>query len=249
MKIFFQFSFFITLMLICFNIKIIGQNQPFIQSGKMTSKSGETVMKPDSGTCGSISHGGQLYHTVVIGYQCWMKENLNIGKWVDQGQLQRQTDNGQIEKYCFGNDFVQCDLWGGLYQWDEMMQYIENPGAQGICPGGWHIPTAQDWKELIRFLGGNSEAGGTLKSSGTRDWQVPNVGATNASGFTAYPGGIFDYMSQQWQDQYVGGYYWSSEMITKETNVALFLTSRSGSVELDEEYRPSALSVRCIRNE
>jgi len=98
-----------------------------------------------------------------------MKENLNIGKWLDQSQLQKPTDNGLIEKYCYGNDFVQCDVWGGLYQWDEMMLYSEVSGAQGICPDGWHIPTSQDWKNLIRFLGGNLEAGGKMKSTGSID--------------------------------------------------------------------------------
>jgi len=226
-----------------------GQNQSSLQLKGITSKISDTIRKSDSGTCGTVMHGGQLYHTVVIGSQCWMRENLNIGKWLDQSQLQKQTNNGLIEKYCYGNDFVQCDVWGGLYQWDEMMQYSETLGVQGICPEGWHIPTSQDWKNLIRFLGGNLDAGGKMKSTGSIDWQIPNVGATNSSGFTAYPGGSFDYMSQQWSEKYAEGNYWSSEIITKGTNVALFLTYRNSTAELDEEYRPSALSVRCIRNE
>jgi len=249
MKTLSQLFFPVSLTLICIPFWLNGQNQSSRQSDVTKTAMSDTIRKPDSGTCGTIMYGGQLYHTVIIGSQCWMKENLNIGKWIDQSQLQKQTDNSQIEKYCYGNDFVQCDLWGGLYQWDEMMQYTETSGAQGICPTGWHIPSSQDWKNLIRFLGGNSEAGGKMKSTAGPNWQDPNVGATNSSGFTAYPGGSFDYMSQQWHDQYAGGYYWSSEIITKGTSVALFLTSRASDVELDEDYRPSALSVRCIRNE
>jgi uncharacterized protein (TIGR02145 family) len=118
------------------------------------------AIKADSLTCGLLTYEGQVYHTVMIGRQCWMSDNLNVGKWVDQSQIQKEGDNSVIEKYCFGNDFTQCDYWGGLYQWDELMGYTEISGAQGICPAGWHVPSSQDWKNLIRFLGMNTEAGG-----------------------------------------------------------------------------------------
>jgi len=169
MKTLLQLIISFNLMLICLPFSLSSQNQPSLKSAGVTAIMPNTVRKPDSGTCGTMTYGGLLYHSVVIGSQCWMKENLNIGKWLDQSQLQKPTDNGLIEKYCYGNDFVQCDVWGGLYQWDEMMLYSEVSGAQGICPDGWHIPTSQDWKNLIRFLGGNLEAGGKMKSTGSID--------------------------------------------------------------------------------
>jgi uncharacterized protein (TIGR02145 family) len=216
---------------------------------QLNTRINDTLTKQDSTSCGSFEYGGQVYHTIIIGSQCWMKENLNLGKWLDQSQSQTQADNGIIEKYCYGNDFVQCDLWGGLYQWGEMMQYSRTSGAQGICPAGWHIPNSQDWKNLIRFLGGNDEAGGKLKSTGNRDWNVPNVGATNSSRFTAYPGGYFDYMAQAWGDEHEAAYFWSSETITNTTSVALTLIKHNSIAELYEEYIPSALSVRCVRDQ
>lgn len=204
----------------------------------------------DAADCnGTIEYDGRSYRTVLIGTQCWMKDNLNIGKWTDQGQLQKQTNNGVIEKYCYGNDFTNCDQWGGLYQWDEMMQYVQTANAQGICPTGWHIPSSQDWKTLIRYLGGESLAGGKIKYTGSNGWATPNVGADNSSGFTALPGGYFDYMAQRWHNQYSNGYFWSSETITKSTAVAMMVSSDRGDLDLYEEFMPSALSVRCIRNE
>jgi len=204
---------------------------------------------PDSGTCGIIDYAGFTYHTVVIGTQCWMVENLNVGKWLDQSQQQYHSNNGVIEKYCFGNDFVNCDVWGGLYQWDEAMQYTPGGSNQGICPQGWHIPDSRDWAALIRFLGGNSIAGAKMKSTGNRDWQVPNVGATDESGFRAYPGGYFDSMTQRWLGQYTIGHYWSSEIDEKGTAVALTLTNTDTNADLDEEYMPSGLSVRCLKDQ
>jgi uncharacterized protein (TIGR02145 family) len=61
---------------------------------------------------------------------------------------QNQTDNSVIEKYCYDNDPANCDTFGGLYQWDEAMQYTTLQGVQGICPPGWHLPTDEDWMQL-----------------------------------------------------------------------------------------------------
>ncbi len=219
--------------------------------------SGQTTPAPamgsakltDTTSCGIISYNGQTYRTAIIGRQCWMKDNLNIGKWTDQSQIQKQTDNGVIEKYCYGDDFVNCDQWGGLYQWDEAMLYVQTSGTQGICPPGWHLPSCQDWKALIRYLGGDDFAGGKMKFTGSNGWQTPNVGATDASGFTALPGGYFDFMAQQWHDQNRDGYFWTSDALEKGTAAGVTLTYRTSRIDIYEEYTPSALSVRCVRDE
>ena len=208
--------------------------------------SSDTLLIVDSLSCGIIKYEGQEYHTTKIGSQCWMRENLNVGKWIDMSQEQKPGDNGIIEKYCFGNDFTQCDFWGGLYQWNELMAYSQKAGAQGICPDGWHIPSSQDYKSLIRFLGGNDEAGGKLKS--TLQWQRPNVGATNSSGFSAYPSGYYDSMTHRWIDLYSEAYYWTSESISTTQAVGVNLTFRTQIAEMYEEFQISALAVRCIKN-
>ena len=94
----------------------------------------------------SISYHFRTYKTVQIGEQCWMKENLNVGTMIPGKQP--QVDNGIIEKYCFNNYTTNCDMHGGLYQWDEIMKYDTLEGIQGICPPGWHIPTDEEWKQL-----------------------------------------------------------------------------------------------------
>jgi len=138
--------------------------------------------------CGNtVSHGGKNYQTVQIGAQCWFKENLDIGTRINGSQ--NQTNNGVIEKYCYGDNEANCNTYGGLYQWDELMQYVTTQGAKGLCPDGWHIPTDAEWTTLTTSLGGESVAGGKMKEAGTVHWAPPNTGATNSSGFTALPGG------------------------------------------------------------
>jgi len=132
----------------------------------------------------TIEYEERTYHTVAIGEQCWLKENLNVGNPI--AVENQQTNNGTIEKWCYDNNAGNCAIYGGLYQWDEMMEYTTTEGAQGICPVGWHIPSESDWNDLSNFLGGDNP-GGRLKA--TTLWNPPNTGANNETGFTALPGG------------------------------------------------------------
>ncbi len=132
----------------------------------------------------TVTYGGQTYSTVQIGDQCWLKENLNIGTMIDGSQNQNSS-NGTIEKYCYNNDPDNCSEYGGLYQWDEMMQESTTPGIQGFCPNGWHVPTDEEWGVLVSFLGGTTNSGGPLKEEGFVHWQNPNTSATNSTGFTS----------------------------------------------------------------
>ena len=139
---------------------------------------------------------GNHYATVTIGAgkagaQTWMAENLNVGTWTPLSQ--QQTDNGITEKFCYNDYDFNCSIYGGLYQWNEMMQYVDTLGViKGICPEGWHIPTIYEWGDLITYVGGLDVAGGKLKETGTSSWLSPNVGATNECGFSVLPAGWFD---------------------------------------------------------
>jgi uncharacterized protein (TIGR02145 family) len=185
---------------------------------------------------------GKSYSTVQIGSQCWMAENLNIGTRVDGSE--DMTDNNTIEKYCYDDYEINCNIWGGLYQWDEMMQYVSTEGVQGICPAGWHIPTDTEWSTLTDYLGGEDFAGGKMKESGTVHWNEPNVGATNESGFTALPGGFYG-----GGYSYLGsvGYWWSCTQINSAAFTRQLYYSNVFVYRNDQEwYR--GLSVRCLRD-
>ena len=94
----------------------------------------------------SVTIGGQVYHTVQIFSQCWFNENLNVGNMIPG--TQEMSNNNVIEKYCYNNKEDSCTKYGGLYRWDELMQYSTTSGIQGICPNGWHVPTVEEWKLL-----------------------------------------------------------------------------------------------------
>jgi len=152
---------------------------------------------PQPWQCGdTINYEGQVYNTVQIGTQCWMVENLNVGTMIPGSQ--NQTNNSQIEKYCYLNTISYCNEYGGLYLWDELMNYSPSSnsvpsGVQGICPEGWHLPSNPEWDILNADLGGTSISGGKLKEVGTQHWSEPNTGATNESGFTGVGGGGYNF--------------------------------------------------------
>jgi uncharacterized protein (TIGR02145 family) len=147
-----------------------------------------------------FEYGGRIYHTTLIGDQCWMKENLDVGIMINGNE--EPSDNGIIEKFCYDNDPANCEIFGGLYYWDELMDYSDEPGSRGICPPGWHVATDEEWMILegnadsyygvgsptwTFELGRGTDVATRLKS--TFGWD-DNGNGTDDLGFTALPGGV-----------------------------------------------------------
>lgn len=111
-------------------------------------------------SCGDdLIYAGQTYPTVQIGGQCWMAKSLNLGTMIHGSNS--QANNNIIEKYCYGNNSSNCDTYGAIYQWNELMQYTTIESAQGLCPTGWHLPSDNEWISLEEELGMCSGSGST----------------------------------------------------------------------------------------
>jgi len=199
------------------------------------------------------------YNTVQVSTQCWMGQNLNIGEMMVRNSSadDLQTNNNVIEKYCFGNTLSLCDTYGGLYEWNEMMQYHPSDGGQtgttqGICPSGWHIPTQSEWIILTNNLGGWSAAGGAMKETGTSHWSSPNTGATNSSGYTALAGGLSTYGTGSgflFFQKLVQANFWTATIDSGNNAFYMQLTNSTDDASygftMGSKY---GLSVRCIKN-
>jgi uncharacterized protein (TIGR02145 family) len=193
----------------------------------------------------TVTYEGQTYTTVQIGNQCWFKENLNVGTMING--IENQTNNSVVEKYCYDDDPSNCVVYGGLYQWDEMMQFVNSPGTQGICPTSWHLPTDGEWTELTDFLGGEATAGGAMKETGTIHWIPPNTGANNSSGFKALPAGgrslngyfsVLGRCASFWSStEYYGYYAWYR-----------YLNYGSSDMYRNNYNKSGGFSVRCVKD-
>ncbi|MEZ5198318.1 MAG: FISUMP domain-containing protein [Bacteroidales bacterium] len=194
---------------------------------------------------------GNTYNTIVIGNQCWMAENLNVGIMVFNGT--NQGSNGIIEKYCYQNSSTNCDVYGGLYQWDEMMQYVFTEGTQGICPPNWHLPTDAEWCTLEQEVDSTIicntngwrgiDGGSKLQEEGNSHWNG-NFNATNSSGFTALPGG---YSTGSFGGLNDYAYFWTSS-VNGSSSINRRLGFNTEQVNRNFNNQNYGFSVRCIKD-
>lgn len=191
----------------------------------------------------AVKHAGQLYATVMIEGVCWLKENLNIGTMIHSDST--MTDNGVIEKYCYDNDLGNCREYGGLYQWDELMNYTQGDGSQGLCPQGWHVTSIDEWNDLTDL-----HSGYTLKERGHSHW-IEGTTSTNSTGLTILPGGY-----KWWSDgsfeqlRTYAGFFTSTELPSPPSWgswVKGFAWNEGGS-HSGNAYLTHGFSVRCIKD-
>jgi uncharacterized protein (TIGR02145 family) len=197
---------------------------------------------------------GNGYKAVSIGTQVWMRENLKTTKLNDGTAIPLVKDDNawralNTPAYClYKNEATAKNIFGALYNW-----YTVN--TKKICPRGWHVPSDEEWKILITYLGGEKVAGGKLKEKGTTHWESPNTGTTNESGFTALPGGYrnhdgsFEYNSGSNIVFFrSNGCWWSSTERYDFNACYLRMYSALSAVYSSLSVKQSGYSVRCLKD-
>lgn len=180
-----------------------------------------------------------------------MAENLNVGDMV-RGYKDQQDDS-KIERYCYDNDTTNCDRYGGLYQWAEMMQLpsecntkscadLIKPNHQGICPNGWRLMTAADFEFIVKSNGNTHGVEGTRSTFG--------FGGYNTTGFSLVGAGSnwehsFGYLNHS-------TYWFYPEESSDDPNLYAFSSSQG----INEKYNPMdqvdkthGFSVRCVKDD
>jgi uncharacterized protein (TIGR02145 family) len=192
------------------------------------------VLSPPPFTCGSLLvdiRDSKSYPTVQLGGQCWMASNLNYGSQI-AGSID-QRDNCIVEKYCYNDLTADCGRQT-FYQWDELMQYDDTPGLQGLCPPAWHLPTEAEWNTLFSIYINNAFAGSPLKYSGY-------------SGFNALLSGV-RLFNKSWSYDGFATFFWSSTSWGPTKAWAHAMNDMDPSVALYPSYRTNAFSVRCVKD-
>ena len=205
-----------------------------------------TKLKKNAETVTDID--GNVYHTVTIGAQTWMVENLKTTKYRNGESIANVTDNDGWNElrsgaYCnYYNSDENGITYGKLYNW-----FAVND-SRNIAPTGWHVSTDSEWTTLINYLG-EEKAGRKLKEAGKSHWEKPNKGATNSSGFTALPGG--DRSGNGGTFLSIGryGHWWSSS--EGDSGYAwdrLMRCDDGDDVTRKRSSKEWGLSVRCLRD-
>jgi uncharacterized protein (TIGR02145 family) len=199
---------------------------PFLLYGLgLFAQETDSVAKPQEPDYFTDKRDKKTYKTVVIGKQTWMAENLAFnpgggGYWAYNNIL------GNVEKY------------GYLYAYAV---------AINVCPKGWHLPSDDEWRQLTKYLGGEGVAGAKLKSAD--GWLASDSKGTDESGFSAIAGGYRDgYGTYNGLKEI--GYWWTSTATARSVDYAWLrgLWFDKAAVGRFETFRPSGLSVRCIKN-
>jgi len=210
-----------------------------------------------SWSCGSTLIDGRdakTYATVLIGAQCWMQQNLNVGTMVT-GVTTQGTSSVSIQKYCYNNLESGCTSGGGLYQWDQAMTGTTTAGTKGICPTGWHIPTHDEFTTLERATClSNGTATTTCYTNFPYDtittgWRGTNEGTTMKNMSGLWKGILTGYRSTagSFNDSGTNTYFWSSIPSSGSAWKRLLYSGFTGD-RRDLSGKADGSSVRCLKD-
>lgn len=221
---------------------------------------------PDYPTITDID--GNTYNTVLIGDQCWMAENLSTTK---------DASGNTITRLCYDNSTTNCNLYGGLYNWTTIMNGAEpsneNPsGVIGICPNGWHLPSDNEWVQLISYLDDeygipnintingvgnalkscrqiNSPLGMNCNTSLHPRWDGDDTHyGTNSFGFAALPGGAY-LQNNSFLSLGYGGIWWStSQFFLSFAGIWTIYSVEGGFPNGYYSKETAWFSVRCLKD-
>jgi uncharacterized protein (TIGR02145 family) len=185
--------------------------------------------------------------SITIGTQIWSTKNLDVARYRNGDPIPQVTDPTQWRNLTTGawcwvqNDSARwASTYGRLYNW-----YAVND-PRGLAPQGWHVPSDGDWTILTNYLGGESVAGGKMKS--TTGWNTPNRGATNSSGFAGIPGAARN-SDGSFSPIGMGGFWWSAGELG--TTGSWFRTLYYNAANIGRNFdnpSSSGYSVRVVRD-
>ena len=190
---------------------------------------------------------GNTYHSVILGTQTWLVENLAVTRYRNGDTIPNVLDttawaNQTTGAYCnYFNSLGYAANFGKLYNWYSVID------IRNIAPTGWHVPSDSEWVILINYLGGEDIAGGKLKEVGLTHWQNPNTGATNESGMTVLGAGFRDLDGLFYFIKINAG-FWSTTEYNTDKAYNRFLYWNTLSIRKYFGDKRMGLSVRCIKD-
>lgn len=224
----------------------------------------------------SVFENGYIIPTIEIAGKTWMAANANFG--VKIAKTQSQTNNGIVEKHCYSDIDNNCSQLGGLYTWNEVMQYSSVAGSQGICPSGWHIPVLSEYYPMMELTRADtSEQIYLPMRSGTGKWRntcakhlrgqsgwSPSYkyggNGDNSIGFNSIGSGSLYRPTMKYENQVYSGLYWTSETMTYRQFCTDWNFGGSGTVGIYSyavnycfmpylsDWDQTEVSVRCVKD-
>lgn len=206
---------------------------------------------------------GNVYHTIAIGSQVWLIENLKTTKYRNGNPILKITDNiewtnTETGAYCSYNNDASNDKYGKLYNLWASRKYTNHE----ITPEGWHIPTITEISTLIKYVEKNHKNSGTISKAlaSNSDWVFANnklaigydLTANNSTGFTALPTG-YRAITGPFFGKGEICYFWLTPLSFGSTDIWYCVMQNNG-ITIEASYQSSdklfnnGYSVRCIKD-
>ncbi|MCR4681400.1 MAG: hypothetical protein K5636_07320 [Bacteroidales bacterium] len=224
---------------------------------------------PTGFACGTSTvndYDGNVYNTVLIGTQCWTKENMRATHYSDGTEIAMGTTFSATTPYRYNpdNDADNVSTYGYLYNWAAAMHSANYSGpVQGICPTGWHVPTDAEWTTMSTYVSSQSQyvcgssnlniakalAAVTSWNTYTGDCSVGNTPSTNnATDFSALAASYYS-DSGSYFALGTSTYFWSSTIGSGDNVWARYIRMNSPTFNNSERDKKFGYSVRCLLNE
>jgi len=200
-----------------------------------------------------LDYDGNVYHSVTIGTQVWLVENLKVthyrnGDPVTLGspKISMNKTEGEGMYYNYGNSDSIAKIYGRLYN------FYAGIDSRNIAPTGFRVASDSDWSVMANYLGNDSLTGGKLKEGGTVHWLNPNLYATNATGFTALPGGAYNGLLGTFGFLGMSASFWTSTSTGTYYADGRSLFNNSGYIlgaHAGDGRKVHGWSIRCVQGE
>ena len=218
---------------------------------------------------------GNMYNTVQIGEQCWMRENLRTTRYADGTPIEHGNEASFETAYWYYpmDDAANKPNYGLLYNWPAVVRGVTgsaaNPsGVQGICPDGWHVPSDAEWTQLTDYVSSQSEyvCGGNYINIAkamvsTMGWDLSSLGnpclagndspaTNNATGFGALPAG---YGNDDYTNEFIYGglgyntAFWTSTIAEVSYDPVYYRLFHFNLAEIIRNYDYGYQSANAVR--
>ena len=238
-------------------------------SGESYGADATFVAHPCNGLATITDVESNTYEVVAIGSQCWTQRSMHTthyanGDLIDCGSPTSGDLYSPATAYYYhpytnrgtlpDDAATRITAWGYLYNWAAVND------SRGICPSGWHVGTQTDWQTLDSYaINQYACSGGSARSlASTESWEYHanvcspgnNRNQNNASGFNAYPAGIYNPTTS------AGGYKLTNQYVNFWTSTGEYYTAigykdkdmNSGNSTSDGLVKQYAFSVRCVKD-
>ena len=173
---------------------------------------------------------GQVYKYTTIGNQVWMAENLNY-----------ETDYS----ICYDNGDSDCNFWGRYYSLQENNDEngkLDYARVDSVCPMGWHVPSNDEWLELINVVGKLDDRETAMRLKSTNLWNEKRESGSDDCAFSSLPAGYL-YWNGGITDMFLSASYWSSTMKTSSSVFDIIIHS-----SVLNHFADAWMTLRCIKD-